>query len=96
MCLLGKEAQKQSDKERVELYLGGTWSQKFLGSVFKWIFYFMLLLTGVIELLFGSLNYIPNIPDERKIQWRVFVLRWLKALEDAVKKIQSRFHRKPS
>lgn len=96
MCLLGKEAQKKNDQEKVDAYIGGSWLDRFLGSVFKWIFYFMLLLTGLIELLFGGLNYIPHISDERKIQWRVFALRQLEAMEIAVKKIQSRFHRKSS
>lgn len=96
MCLLGKETQKQSDTERVKLYLGGSRSEQFWGEIFKWIFWFMLVLTAFVELLFGWLNYIPNIPNERKIQWRVFVLRQLDSLESVVKKIQSSFHRKPS
>ena len=93
MCLLGKEAQN-NDKEKIDAYIGGSWSERFLGGVFKWIFYFMLVLTGFIQLFFGWLDWIPNIPDEKKIQWRVFVLRQTEALENAIKKLQSRFHKK--
>ena len=94
MWLLGKEALERYDQKKVDAYIGGSRSQRLLGSVFKWIFYCMLLLSALIQLLFGGLDLIPNIPDERKMQWRVFVLRQLHTLEDAVKKLQSRFHRK--
>ena len=96
MCpLKNEERQSGSVPPTVDSYLGGSRSQRVAGSVFKWIFYFMLLLTLLIEAFSGWLNYIPDISEERKIWFRGFLKGPLHALNEAMKKLQSCFHHSP-
>ena len=86
---------KNEERQRIEFYLGGSRSERFAASIFKWVFYFMLLLTLLIEAFLGWLDLIPDIPNERKIKFREFTQRQLKALNEAMKKLQSFFHHHP-
>ncbi len=80
---------KKEERQRVELFLGHSRIGRNLDLLCECILWVLLILTGLVEGLFGWLSYIPN---ERKVELKKYILRWLQYAECEVKKIKTRFH----
>ena len=77
------------ERQKVESYLGRPPLWRILDLLCEFILCVLLLITGLVEGLFGWLNYIP---DEIKTRVKNHILRWLQYAESEVKRIKTRVH----
>ncbi len=83
---------RKQERQRIKTYLGFSRLEQVLCLLCECILGALLILTGLVEGLFGWLNYIPN---ERKVQLKERVLYWLECIANRVKKFQHYFHKTP-